>query len=87
MTRAPDKLRVGIVGGTGYAGAELLRFLAAHPAVEVVAITSRSEEGQAVTCIRTCEATLSCISPHRMLTGWRPAMWCSLPRPTMWPCA
>lgn len=38
-------LKVGIVGGTGYTGVELLRLLAAHPQAEVVAITSRSEEG------------------------------------------
>ena len=38
--------KVGIVGGTGYTGVELLRLLAQHPEVEVVAITSRAEEGQ-----------------------------------------
>ena len=36
-------IKVGIVGGTGYTGAELLRLLAGHPQVELVAITSRSE--------------------------------------------
>lgn len=41
-------IKVGIVGGTGYTGVELLRLLAAHPQVELVAITSRSEEGTAV---------------------------------------
>lgn len=40
--------KVGIVGGTGYTGVELLRLLANHPAIEVVAITSRSEAGLAV---------------------------------------
>lgn len=38
-------IKVGIVGGTGYTGAELLRLLARHPNVEIVAITSRSEVG------------------------------------------
>jgi len=41
-------IKVGIVGGTGYTGVELLRLLAAHPQVDLVAITSRSEEGVAV---------------------------------------
>ncbi|MFV8819764.1 N-acetyl-gamma-glutamyl-phosphate reductase [Haliea sp. E17] len=41
-------IKVGIVGGTGYAGVELLRLLAAHPEVEVTAITSRSEAGRRV---------------------------------------
>jgi len=38
-------VKVGIVGGTGYTGVELLRLLAAHPEVELVLITSRSEAG------------------------------------------
>ena len=38
-------IKVGIVGGTGYTGVELLRLLAAHPGVELTAITSRSEKG------------------------------------------
>ena len=41
-------IKVGIVGGTGYTGVELLRLLAAHPEVEIQAITSRSEKGVAV---------------------------------------
>mgnify|MGYP002655620728 CR=1 FL=1 len=42
------KIRVGIVGATGYTGAELLRILAAHPAVEIACITARTEVGKAV---------------------------------------
>jgi N-acetyl-gamma-glutamyl-phosphate reductase len=38
-------IRVGVVGGTGYTGVELLRLLASHPQVEVTAITSRAEAG------------------------------------------
>lgn len=41
-------IKVGIVGGTGYTGVELLRLLAAHPKVELSVITSRSEAGTAV---------------------------------------
>ncbi len=41
-------IRVGIVGGTGYTGAELLRLLARHPRVTLAAITSRGEAGLAV---------------------------------------
>jgi N-acetyl-gamma-glutamyl-phosphate reductase len=41
-------VRVGIVGGTGYTGVELLRLLAAHADAEVVAITSRAESGRRV---------------------------------------
>jgi N-acetyl-gamma-glutamyl-phosphate reductase len=41
-------IKVGIVGGTGYTGVELLRLLAQHPEVELTAITSRGEAGTAV---------------------------------------
>ncbi|MBE2294060.1 MAG: N-acetyl-gamma-glutamyl-phosphate reductase [Phycisphaerales bacterium] len=38
-------IKVGIVGGTGYTGVELLRLLATHPGVELAVITSRGEKG------------------------------------------
>lgn len=41
-------IKCGIVGGTGYTGVELLRLLATHPNVEVVAVTSRAEAGRQV---------------------------------------
>lgn len=41
-------IKVGIVGGTGYTGVELLRLLAMHPQVQVVKITSRAESGRQV---------------------------------------
>ncbi len=41
-------VKVGIVGGTGYTGVELLRLLARHPSVALTVITSRSEAGVAV---------------------------------------
>ena len=40
-----SKIKVGIVGGTGYTGMELLRLLVRHPDVQLHAITSRSEDG------------------------------------------
>ena len=41
-------IKIGIIGGTGYTGVELLRLLAVHPEVEITVITSRSEKGRAV---------------------------------------
>jgi N-acetyl-gamma-glutamyl-phosphate reductase len=41
-------IKVGIVGGTGYTGVELLRLLSRHPQVELKAITSRKEAGMPV---------------------------------------
>lgn len=39
-------IRAAILGGTGYGGMELLRWLLGHPEVEVTAVTSRSEDGR-----------------------------------------
>ncbi|MBW9262429.1 MAG: N-acetyl-gamma-glutamyl-phosphate reductase [Candidatus Thiodiazotropha sp. (ex. Lucinisca nassula)] len=41
-------IKVGIIGGTGYTGVELLRLLSAHPEAQLKVITSRSEAGRAV---------------------------------------
>ena len=41
-------IRVGIVGGTGYTGVELIRLLVAHPDVELSVISSRAEAGNPV---------------------------------------
>jgi N-acetyl-gamma-glutamyl-phosphate reductase len=41
-------VNVGIVGGTGYAGIELLRILARHSEIQLTTITSRKEAGLAV---------------------------------------
>lgn len=46
-----SRLRVGILGGSGYAGVELLRLLVTHAGVEVVAVTSRQAAGQPVTAM------------------------------------
>ena len=41
-------VKIGIVGGTGYTGVELLRILAMHPQAQVRAITSRGDAGTRV---------------------------------------
>ncbi len=41
-------LRVGIIGGTGYTGGELLRLLCVHPKAEITVVTSRSQAGKPV---------------------------------------
>lgn len=43
-----SKIKIGIVGGTGYTGVELLRLLARHPNADIRAITSRGEAGISV---------------------------------------
>ena len=43
-----NQISVGIVGGTGYTGVELLRILSRHPLAIVKYLTSRSEAGKSV---------------------------------------
>lgn len=43
-----EHIRAGILGGTGYTGAELARLLADHPQVELAQITSRRNVGKKV---------------------------------------
>jgi len=44
-------MRVSIIGGSGYAGGELLRLLLQHPQVEVVQVTSERNTGKPVSLI------------------------------------
>jgi len=44
-----SQLEVGIVGGSGYTGGELLRLLLCHPNVVIKAVTSRGNRGKSVT--------------------------------------
>jgi len=41
-------IKIGIIGGTGYTGVELLRLLAQHPQARLIVITSRGEAGKKV---------------------------------------
>jgi N-acetyl-gamma-glutamyl-phosphate reductase len=43
--------KIGIIGGTGYTGVELIRLLSRHPQAELSVITSRSEAGKPVSDI------------------------------------
>jgi N-acetyl-gamma-glutamyl-phosphate reductase len=43
-----DAMKAGIIGGSGYTGAELLRLLAGHPYIEVTVVTAHAHAGQVV---------------------------------------
>jgi len=43
---ADVKVRVAVVGATGYAGAEVVRLLSAHPGAELVCVTSEKDAGR-----------------------------------------
>ena len=42
------KIKIGIIGGAGYTGGELLRILIHHPEAEIVYVNSKSQEGKPV---------------------------------------
>jgi N-acetyl-gamma-glutamyl-phosphate reductase len=44
-------MKIGLIGGSGYAGGELLRLLAGHPVFEVAAISAHSNAGEEITSI------------------------------------
>ena len=43
-----EKIRIGIFGGSGYGGSELLRILLFHPHAEVVFVTANEQAGKPV---------------------------------------
>jgi N-acetyl-gamma-glutamyl-phosphate/LysW-gamma-L-alpha-aminoadipyl-6-phosphate reductase len=49
MDEADMALKASIIGGSGYAGGELLRLLLGHPEVDIQQVTSRSLAGKFVT--------------------------------------
>ena len=62
------KIRVGIFGGSGYGGAELLRILLLHPHAEVSLVTANEHAGRAVGEV------------HRNLNGLTPLRFVSAPQ-------
>ena len=54
-----EKLKVGVVGATGYMGAELLRLLLVHPQVEVATVMA-SERSAGTPIGTTIEGRITC---------------------------
>lgn len=46
-----QKIRAGVIGGAGYAGGETVRLLLKHPAVELIFVQSRSQQGKLVAAV------------------------------------
>lgn len=51
MVTNMNKIKVGIIGATGYAGAELCRLIMMHPQAEIAAVSSISFEGQPLSAV------------------------------------
>ncbi|RAI25119.1 hypothetical protein CH340_25750, partial [Rhodoplanes serenus] len=41
-----DKIRIGVLGASGYTGADLVRLAARHPRVEIAALTANTHAGK-----------------------------------------
>jgi len=74
-------IRVGIVGATGYVGGELIRLLAAHPAVELVGLTGRERRGDPVGSVHPHLATTE-LALESELVGEVDAVFLALPHGT-----
>ncbi len=46
-----EKVKAAIIGASGYTGSELVRLVLLHPQIELTAVTSRAEEGKALSDI------------------------------------
>lgn len=44
-------MKIGVIGGSGYAGGELLRLLAGHPEFEVCCVSAHSNAGELITTV------------------------------------
>lgn len=66
MTRS-NKIKVGIFGGSGYGGSELLRILIFHPNAEIVFVTANEHAGKPVSEV------------HRNLYGLTDLVFCPAP--------
>ncbi|MCY7279624.1 MAG: N-acetyl-gamma-glutamyl-phosphate reductase [Sphingomonas bacterium] len=64
-------IRVAILGASGYVGGELLRLIAAHPALEVAVAFGSSTAGRPVSDVHP---HLALAYPHMMLAVWTPAL-------------
>ena len=53
----PRRIRVGIIGATGYVGGELVRLLARHPNVEIVGLVGRERDHDPIAWIHPHLAT------------------------------
>jgi N-acetyl-gamma-glutamyl-phosphate reductase len=63
-----NKIRIGIFGGSGYGGSELLRILLFHPNAEIVFVTANEQAGKPVSEV------------HRNLDGLTDLVFCTAPQ-------
>ncbi|PIZ53770.1 N-acetyl-gamma-glutamyl-phosphate reductase, partial [Candidatus Woesearchaeota archaeon CG_4_10_14_0_2_um_filter_57_5] len=57
-----NPVKIGIIGGSGYVGKELLRILLQHPGVEIAAVSSRSSAGKSIADVHRSLAGLTTLT-------------------------
>jgi N-acetyl-gamma-glutamyl-phosphate reductase len=62
----PRRIRVGIIGATGYVGAELIRLLARHPNAELVGLQGRERDHDPIAAIHPHLATTDLTVHHEL---------------------
>ncbi len=77
----PRRIRVGIIGATGYVGGELIRLLARHPNVDLVGLTGRQRDHDPVGNVHPHLATLD-LDIHAELPESLDAVFMALPHGT-----
>ena len=43
-----SRIKIGVIGASGYTGADLVRLAACHPGIEIAALTANSHAGKAM---------------------------------------
>ncbi|MBI3248056.1 MAG: N-acetyl-gamma-glutamyl-phosphate reductase [Deltaproteobacteria bacterium] len=66
-----DKIKVSIIGASGYGGAEAVRLLTMHPQVEIVHVTAESQQGQVMSGLYPnlrsfVDQTMIAVDPERI---------------------
>jgi N-acetyl-gamma-glutamyl-phosphate reductase len=69
-----DRIRIGVLGASGYTGADLVRLAARHPAVEIAALTANTHAGKEMAEVFPHFAMLDL--PH--LVKWEAVDWAEL---------
>ena len=87
MSAQRQKAKIGVLGASGYTGAELVRLLLAHPRVEIALLTADRRAGQemarrvsAVLALSSCRS--SCRSTARLAGAGLDLVFCALPHAT-----
>ena len=51
MNAAANRLRIGVMGASGYVGADLVRLLAGHPQAEIALLTANAHAGKPLAAV------------------------------------